>query len=91
MQTSLTQERLRWKREEESVRSKAVEAAVAIAEVNWLEEEQRKISEAVEQAMQTARETWQEENKRDIGNVLWLVKSQGKSSKFCFLRGWESY
>lgn len=49
------------------MRSKAVEAAVAIAEVKWLEEEQKKISEAVEEAMQTARETWQEEKKREIG------------------------
>lgn len=67
LQTSLAQERARWKKEEESVRSKAVEAAVAIAEVKWLEEEQKKVSEAVEGAMQTARETWQEEKKRDIG------------------------
>ena len=69
LQTSLAQERARWKREEESVRNKAVEAAVAIAEVKWLEEEQKKISEAVEQAMQTARETWQEEKTRDIGMI----------------------
>ena len=80
LQTSLAQERARWKKEEESVRSKAVEAAVAIAEVKWLEEEQKKISEAVEEAMQTARETWQEEKKRDIGikslykHLLWLIK-----------------
>jgi len=67
LQTSLAQERARWKKEEESVRSKAVEAAVAIAEVKWLQEEQTKLSEAVEQAMQTARETWQEAKKRDIG------------------------
>ena len=67
LQTSLAQERARWKKEEVSVRSKAVEAAVAIAEVKWLQEEQTKLSEAVEQAMQTARETWQEEKKRDIG------------------------
>ena len=67
LQTSLAQERARWKKEEESVRSKAVEAAVAMAEVKWLEEEQKKTSEAVEGAMQTARETWQEEKKRDIG------------------------
>lgn len=80
LQTSLAQERARWKKEEESVRSKAVEAAVAIAEVKWLEEEQKKISEAVEVAMQTARGTWQEEKKRDIGikslckHLLWLIK-----------------
>ena len=80
LQTSLAQERARWKKEEESVRSKAVEAAVAIAEVKWLEEEQKKISEAVEEAMQTARDTWQEEKKRDIGiksfykHLLWLFK-----------------
>lgn len=49
------------------MRSKAVEAAVAIAEVKWLQEEQTKLSEAVEQAMQAARETWQEEKERDIG------------------------
>lgn len=67
LQTSLAQERARWKKEEESVRSKAVEAAVAIAEVKWLEEEQKKVSEAIKGAMQTARETWQEEKKRDIG------------------------
>ena len=70
LQTSLTQERLRWKKEDEAVRTKAIEAAVAIAEVKWLEEEQKKISEAVEQAMKTARETWQEEKKRDIGITM---------------------
>ena len=52
------------------MRSKAVEAAVAIAEVKWLEEEQKKISEAVEEAMQTSRGTWQEEKKRDIGIMV---------------------
>jgi len=72
LQTSLAQERARWKKEEESMRSKAIEAAVAIAEVKWLEEEQKKISEAIEEAMQTARETWQKEKKRDIGIKSWF-------------------
>ena len=81
LQTSLAQERHRWKKEEESVRAKAVEAAVAIAEVKWLEDEQKKISEAVEQAVKMARETWQEEKKRDIGITMYwkvIVHTQGK-------------
>lgn len=82
LQTSLAQERHRWKKEEESVRAKALEArAVAIAEVKWLEDEQKKISEAVEQAVKMARETWQEEKKRDIGINMYgkmIVHTQGK-------------
>ena len=81
LQTSLAQERHRWKKEEESVRTKAIEAAVAIAEVKWLEDEQKKISEAVEQAVKMARETWQEEKKRDIGINMYgkmIVHTQGK-------------
>ncbi|PFX29611.1 Centrosomal protein of 152 kDa [Stylophora pistillata] len=81
LQTSLTQERLRWKKEDEAVRTKAIEAAVAIAEVKWLEEEQKKISEAVEQAMKTARETWQEEKKRDIAMAVDLAKQGWMSRK----------
>ncbi|XP_078356059.1 uncharacterized protein LOC144640863 isoform X2 [Oculina patagonica] len=81
LQTSLAQERARWKREEESVRSKAVEAAVAIAEVKWLEDEQKKISEAVEQAMQTAREAWQEEKKRDMAMAVDLARQEWGAKK----------
>lgn len=63
------------------MRAKALEAAVAIAEVKWLEDEQKKISEAVEQAVKMARETWQEEKKRDIGINMYgkmIVHTQGK-------------
>ena len=67
LQTCITQERLRWKKEEELERSRALEAAVAIAEVKWLDEEQKKITEAVEQALLTTRETWQGEKQRDLG------------------------
>ena len=48
-------------------KSKAVEAAVAIAEVKWHEEEERKISEAVEQAIREARDAWKESKQREIG------------------------
>ena len=67
MQTALTHEKLRWKKETELEKSKAVEAAVAIAEVKWHEEEERKISEAVEQAIRGARDAWKESKQREIG------------------------
>ena len=76
MQAALAQERRRWQKEMELERSKAAEAAVAIAEVKWLEVEERKVSEAIEQALQVARGSWKEEKDKDIGNYMVCVCSR---------------
>ena len=63
----LIQEKARWNKEQELDRSKAIEAAIAIAEVQWLEREQKKISKAVGEALESVRETWNTEKEQDIG------------------------
>ena len=63
----LIQEKARWNKEQELDRSKAIEAAIAIAEVQWLEREQKKISKAVGEALESVRETWNAEKEQDIG------------------------